>query len=395
MSRQTSASEIELSSEPTAIFGVGGVTQHRLDRELDITSVEEVGNASVEELQEVWGVGQFRAGQMKGRAQGVINAHEARVEADHEQAVHAKALREYDLKQQREEVFGSSTGSKTRKVAFVGFSHTQWDEDRGWGGSVSDELDPDEAKKKITKALAHAGIDPVEDNIALGWAVHESKPYIDENGGEYVEAFYEGLSGLRGGTFECKRFETKWDTYGAHPKKEAIDAVIERNQKMIEWADDIICYKPGDYEKHLEMDVNDVPNYKTRWHSPFHVEQEHETAEITDDDAQSSHRSKPEPLAQDDRDEEAEAEWEEVDAEVGAYDRSEFSAHKDEDQDADLHYTSDSVENRPEGEEFTDGHGQSSHRIKLDRNIAERDSIDEDTEYSEQNRDRAFEANGS
>lgn len=354
MSRNTDTTAS--SDQPSAVSGIGGVTEFRLKRDLGITTLRGVYEASTDELKSVWGIGDVRARKLELVAKHVV---------------------EQELEAKREAVFGDGPGSKVRRVAVVGFPTMRYQETFEEGGDLTEELDTEEALVWIKSALNHAGIAPGEDdernmeeylaeeNIELGWATNATSSNIDENGGTFVEEYTARILQETGEWVGADPFLTHWSAYAEDKDVPTWHAARDRNRQMVDWADDVVCFHPGAYEEKLEEMVG-MERF-TEWHSPFKTEHELVAPEISEEDTVSKHQSTPVPIAnwklvlEDEQVEDKEQRREEKNAEVNPHDRSDYNPHQDEDRDTGLHYTSDSAEQRPELEEFTDGHGQPSH----------------------------------
>lgn len=70
------------SSELTALTQVGGVRAFRIRRDLGVSSIPEVADLSIDQLQAVWSVGPMRAKQISGSAQGWVDRHSSTFESD-------------------------------------------------------------------------------------------------------------------------------------------------------------------------------------------------------------------------------------------------------------------------------------------------------------------------
>jgi len=375
--------EIESSDEPSAVPGVGAITEYRLKRDLDITTVAEVAEADVETLQEVWGVGPVRAGQMKGRSQGVVKTEEERMNN-----IHEVAKKQYEIAKQAEETpseeemdeMWNERGSGEKRVAIVA------------GQDELDKVSADYQQTLIDLALEKAGVE-LDDNTRVGWVQTDADR--NEMGGWTVQQWYDRKLGT-GPLIRKMQFDTPWTKYSyflwdewgydsqpdiERPKlKTEIPfdvargedvqswmAPAERTRDMVLWADEVVIVVDGDYadsyrHKCEQEDVDCTTVFDIHKDNLGGYNEDGQ-AKVTayeppEDETISSHHSKAVPLAQ--REGDDDGEWEEMDAEVGAYDRSEFDPHQDVDQDEEFHLWSDSHEHRPDGEDRSAGEGVGS-----------------------------------
>lgn len=280
----------------TTIPRIGGVRAYRLERDLGITTIEGVAEASIDDLTRIWSIGEKTAKQIKGAAQGRLHEHENEVRKD------------------REEMSPSGEPSDEPSRVVVVFGDITDD-----SGQLPDDIAPEQVAGMVGMVLEMSGIQ-LHKRVTIGHvgdtASVETKPF-GEAGGNAVQKFVERLHG-RGCLVGHQQFVTPWERY-AHffdwgytpdvPKPSLDDIpfdtprgeddvqawmpVAERTRAMIAWAQHVIVVRNGNYSDTVvrEAEKQGVPvdQYKFRHTGPDrltvteYAEPEADTPDVAED----------------------------------------------------------------------------------------------------------------
>lgn len=224
MSKSISPSDASICNLQ-AVAEVGSIRARRMTdahewNDLDITTIEQLAETSLDELQTVRSVGPVIARKIRGSAQGWMNQYEQLQEDAFEEH------RGFDDVDQ-----STSSGPNRRRVAIFADDRGGTDNTgafqiiaKQYGEEVVDEV--------IDDALTHADID-LDDNTTLGWAKNSG------DGGRFIQTWYDRRVATGHVLFQHKRFDTPWMKYRRHlePMSCVPDRFTERED--VETIDDV------------------------------------------------------------------------------------------------------------------------------------------------------------
>ena len=201
-----------------AIAQIGPIRAYRIERDLGVSSIPELAELSVEQLQTVWSIGPVVARRITGSVQG----HMSRYESE------------------------TSTFDRDARVAVIVPRSTS--PEYPSAESVLDEagLDEDEQVETIFDAVESTGIDPVEDDVRI--ITHDGAPdVVDE---WYDQVVFESFDGENATTCR-KTVETPWNKYTEGVKYKAAQ---DRNEELVMASSHVVIVCNGEYSSNLRQE---------------------------------------------------------------------------------------------------------------------------------------------
>ncbi len=170
-----------------ALDGIGGVRAMRLERDLGITTVRSIVDASVETLQEVWSIGPITAGRAMGQAQ----------------AIHRELTDFSNMSAPSPDASVGSVDDIQRVAVLFGSIDER--------GSLPDEVDIDDCFDAITASLDEAGVE-LRPTQRVGIPQASPTDEFGFMGGALLQTWFDKNAGVDTAVVD-RRFEWPWEKY--------------------------------------------------------------------------------------------------------------------------------------------------------------------------------------